>query len=87
MPMDNTFGSLLCSIRTEKNIKAAALVRGLCDVAVLKRIENGEVLPGYLLRSALINRLGLATECHTASYMWRSFFGRRGWADICNFGR
>ena len=36
MPMDNIFGSLLHSIRTEKNIKAAALVRGLCDVAVLK---------------------------------------------------
>ena len=62
MSMDNTFGSLLRSIRTEKNIKAAALVRGLCDVAVLKRIENGEVLPGYLLRSALTNRLGLAPE-------------------------
>ena len=59
---DNDFGRLVASIRKNKKIKASELVKGLCGVDALKRIENGEKLPGYLMRSILINRLGLAPE-------------------------
>ena len=60
--IDNDFGRLVASIRKNKKIKASELVKGLCGVDALKRIENGEKLPGYLMRSILIKRLGLAPE-------------------------
>ncbi len=59
---DNDFGRLIHNIRKSKKIKVDALVKGLCSIKVLYGIEAGDMLPGYLLRSALIGRLGLAPE-------------------------
>lgn len=59
---DNDFGRLIHNIRKNKKIKVDALVKGLCSTKVLYGIEAGDMLPGYLLRSALIGRLGLAPE-------------------------
>lgn len=58
----NEFGMLIYSIRKNKKINAEALAQGLCSVGVLYNIEGGKVMPGYLLRNALIQRLGLAPE-------------------------
>lgn len=58
----NEFGMLVYSVRKNKKINAEVLVNGLCSVGVLYNIEGGKVLPGYLLRNALIQRLGLAPE-------------------------
>lgn len=51
---DNDFGRLIHNIRKSKKIKVDALVKGLCSIKVLYGIEAGDMLPGYLLRSALI---------------------------------
>lgn len=59
---DNDFGRLIHNIRKSKKIKVDALVKGLCSIKVLYGIEAGDMLPGYLLRSALIGRLELAPE-------------------------
>ena len=59
---DNDFGRLIHNIRKSKKIKVDALVKGLCSIKILYGIEAGDMLPGYLLRSALIGRLGLAPE-------------------------
>lgn len=58
----NEFGKLIYSVRKNKKINAEALAQGLCSVGVLYNIEGGKVMPGYLLRNALIQRLGLAPE-------------------------
>ena len=58
----NEFGMLIYSVRKNKKINAETLVNGLCSVGVLYNIEGGKVLPGYLLRNVLIQRLGLAPE-------------------------
>ena len=59
---DNDFGRLIHNIRKSKKIKVDALVKGLCSIKILYGIEAGDMLPGYLLRSVLIGRLGLAPE-------------------------
>lgn len=59
---NNDFGKLIHNIRKTKKISAEVLANGLCSVRVLRDIEAGDKLPGYLLRNALIGRLGLAPE-------------------------
>ena len=59
---NNDFGKLIHNIRKTKKISAEVLANGLCSVRVLRDIEAGNKLPGYLLRNALIGRLGLAPE-------------------------
>lgn len=59
---NDDFGKLIYNIRKNKRISSEALANGICSLRVLRDIESGEKLPGYLLRYALTGRLGLAPE-------------------------
>lgn len=59
---DDYFGKLIKSVRKNKKISPNVLVNGICTIAVLYNVEDGGILPSYLLRDVLIERLGMASE-------------------------
>lgn len=53
-----TIGAILKQLRKEKKISLADMCKGLCNVAMASRIENGERIPNRKLIEALFGRIG-----------------------------
>lgn len=64
----NYIGNLIKGLRESKGISQSKLCRGLCDRAVLVRIESGKCTPQKLLIDALFQRLGLSINKFGISY-------------------
>lgn len=64
----NYIGNLIKSFRESKGISQSKLCRGLCDRAVLVRIEGGKSTPQKLLTDAIFQRLGLSINKFGISY-------------------
>lgn len=64
----NYIGNLIKSLRESKGISQSKLCRGICDRAVLVRIESGKCTPPKLLTDALFQRLGLSINKFGISY-------------------
>lgn len=64
----NYIGNLIKSFRESKGISQSKLCRGICDRAVLVRIESGKCTPPKLLTDALFQRLGLSINKFGISY-------------------
>lgn len=64
----NYIGNLIKGLRESKGISQTKLCRGICDRAVLVRIESGKCTPQKLLTDALFQRLGLSINKFGISY-------------------
>lgn len=64
----NYVGNLIKGLRESKGISQTKLCRGICDRAVLVRIESGKNTPQKLLTDALFQRLGLSINKFGISY-------------------
>lgn len=53
-----TIGAILKQLRKEKKISLADMCKGLCNVAMASRIENGERIPNRKLIESLFERIG-----------------------------
>lgn len=56
------FHTFLSVMRRGRHITLERLARGLCSESMLTRIEEGERLPGKMLRDRLLARLGLTND-------------------------
>lgn len=59
--MDNNFCALYRVLREESRITLKQAANGLCSISMLSHIEKGIRQPDYLLRTRLIERLGVST--------------------------
>lgn len=59
--MDNNFCALYRVLREESRITLKQASNGLCSISMLSHIEKGIRQPDYLLRTRLIDRLGIST--------------------------
>lgn len=59
--MDNHFYALYKMLREELRITQKQAANGLCSISMLSHIEKGIRQPDYLLRTRLIERLGVST--------------------------
>lgn len=64
----NYIGNLIKGLRESKGISQTKLCRGICDRAVLVRIESGKCTPQKLLTDAIFQRLGLSINKFGISY-------------------
>lgn len=64
----NYIGNLIKGLRESKGISQSKLCRGLCDRAVLVRIESGRCTPQKLLTDAIFQRLGFSINKFGISY-------------------
>ena len=54
----STVGAILKQLRKEKKISLSDMCKGLCNVGMASRIENGERIPNRKLIEALFGRIG-----------------------------
>lgn len=70
------FHTFLSVMRRGRHITLERLARGLCSESMLTRIEEGERLPGKMLRDRLLARLGLANDGYE-DFLWADEY--RAW--------
>lgn len=70
------FHTFLSMMRRGRHITLERLARGLCSESMLTRIEEGERLPGKMLRDRLLARLGLANDGYE-DFLWADEY--RAW--------
>lgn len=55
-------GRMVYTLRTEQGMSQEELVRGICSIPTLSRLESGERRPDILVFNAILERLGKATD-------------------------
>lgn len=55
-------GRMVYTLRTEQRMSQEELVRGLCSIPTLSRLESGERRPDILVFNAILERLGKASN-------------------------
>ncbi|MBO0431642.1 helix-turn-helix domain-containing protein [Enterococcus sp. DIV0660C] len=58
----DSFGTIIKTIRKERNMTQKMLSQGICSQSVLSRIENNEELPNVLVMAQICQRLGVTID-------------------------